>query len=119
MKKCVFYYATVVSVDGGTWGKVGEQCIEPLRVEEREPLGKEPNFCCEDLKHAKENHALYFSFTDDGKACLRWNCSYSYSQPVDFNFCPFCSAQIVFVEHLKVKVVEVPVTLHTYHYEVA
>ncbi len=106
-KKCVIYYATVVESEY-TWNRKGSVSIEPVQVWGEEPLGKVPEFCCTELKDAREYHLV----TAGGAG-------FYYREALDkkVNFCPFCGAKIVFKEHLKLKVIETPITRNEYHYE--
>lgn len=112
-KKCTIYYATVVNSDAFDWSKPVKHHMEPVKVEGRDPLGKQPEFCCEDLRDAMGNFTLSFSFF---KSEMSLNFGNNPLARNGVHFCPFCGAKILFKEHLKLKVIETPITRHTYHY---
>ena len=111
---CTFYYATCV--DGNRWTPTGWMMAEPLRVWGADPVGEEPDWCCEQLKAAVAANAGIETVDhfEEAPPDLRLNLpdnrygqqQYE-SQPV--RFCPFCGAMIVFTKHLDVKAVETPV----------
>ena len=119
MKKCTIYYATVV-VAGGHWTSVGSISLEPVRVEEREPLGKEPEFCCDEFAEALNKHMLLFSVKEPKVELTRnsggWISGSDNTQGI--HFCPFCGAKIVCVSHLKLREISEPITRHVYHLEI-
>ena len=114
-KKCTIYYATVVDApEESTWSIVGSVGIEPVRVIGEEPLGKDPEFCCKELAAAVNSGNITYYYRAGEETGLH----ISGAPGKILNFCPFCGAKIVFKEHLKLKVIAVPVTIHEHHYEV-
>jgi len=113
-KECKIYYMTVVEEQTERWSDVGSHSIEPVKVEGREPLGKQPEFCCPELKAEIDKYNIGFFYRLGKKVGLQ----FPHSPGKNIRFCPFCGAKIVFKEHLKLKVIETPITRHQYHYEV-
>ncbi len=114
-KKCIIYVATVVNAGDNRWASLNSKAMEPVKVEEREPIGKDPEFCCPDLNKEMNDFRISFYFRQDEECGLRIS---DFHPGKSINFCPFCGAKIVFKEHLKLKVIETPITRHLYHYEV-
>ncbi len=115
-KQCKIYYGKVVDDGGAGWAGNGSCSMEPIKVEGREPLGKDPEFCCAELENEVKNYTIDFYYRQ-GVECGFHIIAASPGQTI--RFCPFCGAQIVFKEHLKLQVIETPITSHIYHYEVA
>ena len=114
---CKIYYATVVDSAGFKWAQQGDHMMEPVRVEGREPLGKQPKFCCEELRDANnESRSCYFHSDENGMNLRLYSLS-TYS--INIHFCPFCGSLIIFKENLKLKVLETTHSVRTYHYEEA
>lgn len=114
-KECKIYYGTVVEETvSQRWTEIGSHSMEPIKVEGRDPIGKEPEFCCDSLKAEMKEYRISFYFRLGEEVGLHFNPS----PGRQINFCPFCGAKIVFEEHLKLKVIETPITRHSYHYEV-
>ena len=113
-KECKIYYATVVEESESKWASKGSVSIEPVKVVGREPLGKDPEFCCMDLEDEvnKYNITYYFRLGEE----TGFQMGGSPGKAV--HFCPFCGARIIFKEHLKLRVVETTHTAYSYHYEV-
>ena len=110
MKTCKIYYATVIEAEE-TWAIKGEKCVEPVRVEGRQPLGKEPEFCCEDLKAATKSWNL--SIGDEHISIA------GYFPKFNFDFCPFCGAKIVYISDLKLKTIKYTQFHDSYYFEEA
>jgi len=110
-KKCTIYYGKVVD-SKSDWATIGSVGVEPIRVEAREPLGKDPEFCCAALAGEINTGHLNYYYRKGEEVGLH----ISFGETV--NYCPYCGARILFVEHLKLKVVETPATHYTNHYEV-
>lgn len=118
--KCKIYYGIVVEANGDQrWAGIGSCSMEPIKVEGQKPIGKEPEFCCDNIKHGIEGFLISFYYRLGEEVGLHFNRpEFSYSPRKLIYFCPFCGAKIVFIEHLKLKVIETPITRHEYHYEV-
>ena len=114
-KKCTIYYAMVV-ISEFNWSRPNTHHIEPVGVEGREPLGKAPESCCDELMKSIEE-TRYLSLSANSLGVFNHSSHWG-SNILGFNYCPFCGAKIVFKEHLKLKVIETPITRHQYHYEV-
>lgn len=115
VKKCKIYYGVVVEeAIAQKWSSIGSYNMEPIKVETREPLGKEPEFCCEQFKAEFEanNIHFYYRFGEEVGFML------IFARDKTIRFCPFCGAEIVFEEHLKLKVVATILKYSSYHYEV-
>ena len=110
MKECTLYFATVVEASG-EWSTRDKKEIEPVKVEGRAPLGKQPEYCCEDIKDGIERRLV--SIAGDGIRLIHW----SGNSDKYIHFCPFCGAKIVLKPHLKLKEIKEPITWHQYHYE--
>ena len=119
-KVCRFYYGTVINEEGDTWIPKYSHHIEPVWVWGEDPLGKNPEYCCEDMKYALEN-SLLTTRTDFPPALAFIRRSgpgpSGYSDDHAIHFCPFCRAEMEFREHLKLKVIAVSRTILDYHYE--
>lgn len=109
---CVFYYSTVVDAGAGKWFKVGEHILEIEGVWN----GKDPVFCCANLKEAYEVGCFHFIASMEGEV-LALQVSLGNRRPTKFYFCFFCGAKITFEENLKLKVEETTVEQKTYCFE--
>ena len=116
-RRCVIYYSTVVEDGENSWARNGSHNMEPVKVESEEPLGKQPEFCCKDLKEAVDTFRVTFHDSYDDKTMKLYTSQGGYRQDVDLNFCPFCGAKITFKENLKLKVVETTVPRKTYAFQ--
>jgi len=112
-KDCKIYYGVVVGPDT-TWARKGSVSIEPIKVEGRVPIGKDPEFCCTELENEVKQFRISFYFRLGEETGFQLD----RSPGKTINFCPYCGDKIIFKEHLKLKVIETPITRHSYHYEV-
>ncbi len=114
---CTIYYATVVDVPG--WPN-GDSRVEPLCVEGEEPLGREPDLCCEVMK-AQYNQGVRVQGGHDGAIPFLVPSVSHPDHAFRLEHCPFCGAKVEFRKHLDVKVVKTLVETPRYdhHYEVA
>ena len=111
MKKCKIYYATVIESEG-TWAGKDEKNVEPVTTLNRPPLGKEPEFCCEELKAAMEQ-SWGIDMRDDHLEIS----PHGSNNPIRINFCPLCGAKIVFIPNLKLKVCKYKQTYDAHYFE--
>jgi len=116
----IFYYA--VCVVGNRWSPTGQMSPEPLRVEGREPLGKEPEWCCAPFKRVVEEGQLLVKghYGDRLVPDIRLG-SQDREDPA-VRFCPFCAAHVLWEHNLDLRVVEstyTPEPRMVNHYEVA
>ena len=117
-KECTIYYAIVV--DGNGWSSTGDNHAEPLRVEGKEPLGQEPDLCCEVMK-AQYNQGVRVRGGHNGaRPFLGVPFLTEHYDSFRLEYCPFCGAKVEFRKHLDVKVVQTPIEQPRYehHYEV-
>lgn len=117
--------------------------VEPIRVESHEPLGWEPDFCCDKMAeaypHRDEPGAFregfvrvgWYSYGKDNATVfgpmieVRDGGGYSFARGgrLPLERCPFCGAEIILVQHNEVQEVahqvEVPARSYEgHHYEV-
>ncbi len=119
-KQCRIYYGTVVNEDGGNWAIKGSHELEPIRVEGRSPFGREPEFCCAEFAKVWTTH--YFSFhsvTGHEEPTVSFYPRYGSQQPMKITLCPFCGAQILCIEDLKLRAIKITVTRTIYNLEPA
>lgn len=116
-RQCTFYYATITESDLDGWPTVGDRQIEPLHNAEGEPIGKTPDYCCEALKEAfSKTSALYASVGGQESKVIFSQIYYSYGAPA-LHFCPFCGAELIFKEDLKVRAVKSTKVVTSYYFE--
>lgn len=117
MKKCKIYYGTVVEGDS-SWSPKGSKTVEPVRVSGYAPFGKEPDFCCKTLEHFwKEQYQIYFRENYKNKPVVQMQSVGGFPGTMNINYCPFCGAEIILIEHLKLRVIEEEEIRKTYHYQ--
>ena len=115
-KKCIIYYGTVVDSGGFRWARQDSHFIEPIKVEGRDPMGKETEFCCDELRDEMNNYNLFsYDFHCKKQMSLQMASSNHLSRAI--RFCPFCSARIIFREDMKLKVLETTHSVSEYHFE--
>lgn len=111
-KPCVFYYATLVEADAKSWAKVGSFEMEPVAQKDREPIGKPPDFCCEEMVGVSKTSVITVGFSAAGpKLVIRGE-----SQARIISFCPFCGASI-FQQNTKLRAVNITQSVETYYLE--
>lgn len=112
--QCTFHYSIIME-SHDEYPKVGSKLVEPVSVEDREPLGKEPDFCCENMKKALDDYSLYVrGFQGTIALLFRDNPNLP---SVGICYCPFCGANIVFSENLKLRVCKTTRTIDNRYYE--
>jgi hypothetical protein len=111
-KQCIFYYATVVSTDKDKWAEIGDHPIEPIRMEGEMPLGKNPDFCCAEMETTIKDRLIYYPA--GGKEPHLQFASIGEKQ---IRFCPFCAAEVIFRENLKVRVTGINRIITSHRYE--
>lgn len=113
-RECKIYYGTVVSEEGKGWARLGSHVQEPIKAENRDPLGKLPEFCCNKFGEAWDNYLLIF-YPEPPGIRLR---DPLYRDPGVY-FCPFCGAKIILLEDLKLLVVKTTHNIVSYCFEQA
>jgi len=116
-KKCKIYYGTLIN-DGDGWARLGSHLEEPVKVEGRDPLGKEPEFCCKQFEELWQRYILYFySNSGKGQVGIRMRDNLSLSQQENIRFCPFCGAHIILLEDLKLRAIKTWHSVAAYYVE--
>ena len=119
-KECKLYYGIVVESGGFSWARQGSKSIEPIKVETQEPLGKEPEFCCKDFEDAFHDDCIHINrVNSEFTLVISPNLQYMPLKEKAIKYCPFCSAKIILIEDLHLKVIQTPIERHTYHLEIA
>lgn len=118
-KECKLYYSVVVDSGGYGWAPQGSKSVEPIKVEEQEPLGREPEFCCKDFEEAFHGDCIHSNRVNAEFALV---ISHSFDhRPFEektIKYCPFCSAKIILIEDLHLKVIQTPIERHIYYLEI-
>ena len=120
-KKCTIYYGRVIedlSSQPRSWK--GSIHLEPIEANEGKLIGKAPKYCCDDFDNAlTKDYQLVFYGDEDGFHChIRSNSGMvSSGMKYKFHFCPFCGAEIVCKENLKLRLLEKTSTIPSYYYE--
>ena len=118
-KECKLYYGVIVDSGGYSWGRQGSKSIEPIKVETQEPLGKEPEFCCKDFEDAFHSDCIHINRVNSEFALVIspvWQ--YTPSKEMPIKYCPFCSAKIILIEDLHLKVIQTSIERYQYHLEI-
>ena len=119
-KECKLYYGVIVDSGGFSWASQGSRSVEPVRVETKEPLGREPEFCCKDFEEAFHDDCIHINrVSSEFTLVISPNFQYMPLKEKPIKYCPFCSAKIILIEDLHLKVIRTPIERHEYHLEIA
>ena len=116
----IFYYA--ICIEGNNWTATGNEILEPIHVEGQEPFGRDPEFCCDELREQlKWERRDWFAPRrewEPGMGLVWVDQQYKERR---IRFCPFCGERVAFVHHLDLKVIETKRTIErtASHYEIA
>lgn len=121
--QCTFYYSVITESGDNNYIKVGSKHLEPHGIEGQELLGKEPDLCCENMKRVLGNYDFY-GVESQGIMILiirgvHESTLLSGNNPIArICYCPFCGANIVFQENLKLRVQKTTRTIEQHYYEI-